>query len=137
MGNLENGVVAEYDLRGAWLTLPKGINPKKQPGPDFDTFSFEDQKKHQVLFVYIGFHPSFPSAEAPKNQKPTLGKLNGMKTHEVAWRDKKFRHREILVQLDKNLVAHCIYRAASDADAHLSQTLLATLRRQRQDKMRP
>ena len=121
----------DYDLRGAWLTLPRFITPVKRHGPDFDTFSFLDGKKKQVLFVYVGYAPRFPSDSAPKSARRGAGKIHGLAFQEVRWQDGKHACREVLVKLDPRLAAHCLYSVSGQQDAALADALIASLRRKR------
>lgn len=117
-----------FDLEGVTLQLPKGVTTKKTDRADFVLYYFT-RKDHQILFAYVGGHPSFP-LNAPKDTREQKGKVNGMTTRTVLWRGPKGgSNRETLVATGREDFAryvHFVYSELTDAEVKEVDAMIAS-----------
>ena len=124
-----------FNKHGVSLDLPTGVTATERSGPDFLLYYFTE-KKHQVLFAYFGFAPSFPNA-APKNAEVVTETVGGFSAQSVRWLESDGGHsRESLVRVSNKgglQFVHFIYTGLNANDSKRVDAIIASLRFQPAD----
>jgi len=121
---------------GFTLTLPNDCKVKKGGIHDFDTYNFT-KGDINILFIYAGFHPSFPKY-VPNAVQQKSRYVHGKKVTGATWHDGELYSAEYLIQLrsEKEMFTgnsltpgylHCIYDLQNSENASLADAMMNSI----------
>ena len=127
---------SKYEGWGFELTVPTDLNVKKGGIHDFDTYNFMNGEAN-ILFIYAGFHPSFPKY-MPNTVKKKSRRINGKKATGAKWQVGSLNFAEYLIELrpedsmfktndPKPTYLHCIYNELDLESANLAESMINSI----------